>query len=200
MAADVIVAVGRRERFEDRFVAPENFQVAADHQAVAELEAPDAAAGAGIDEMQLLRGEHGGAADVVVKVGIAAVDDRVAGLEQLRQLVDRAFGRIARGHHHPYAARRLEPGDEVLQRIDAVGAEGRDFFAFRIVEVERDDLMIVAPQPFDHVHAHFAETNESDFHQACLPLGIQRYDPDLRPRGGDTHPRTPRHLTIRRSI
>jgi hypothetical protein len=32
--------------------------------------------------------------------------------------------------------------------------------------------MIVAPQPLDHVHAHFAESNESDFHQACLPLGI----------------------------
>jgi hypothetical protein len=26
--------------------------------------------------------------------------------------------------------------------------------------------MVVAAQPLDHVHAHFAETNESDFHPA----------------------------------
>jgi hypothetical protein len=63
--------------------------------------------------------------------------------------------------------------------------------------------MIVAPQPLDHVHAHFAETNESDFHQACLPLGIRRYDPDLAAtrRGlSTTTPRAPRQLTIRRSV
>ncbi len=123
VAADVVVAAGRSERFENRLVAPEDVHLAADHQAVAKLESPDAAAGAGIHQMQLHAGEYGSAADVIVEVGVAAVDDRVARLEQFGQLVNRAVGGIARRHHHPHAPRRRESGDQIFERIDAVGAE-----------------------------------------------------------------------------
>jgi hypothetical protein len=40
--------------------------------------------------------EHRVAPDVVVEVRVAAVDDRVAGLEVLEQLRDLGLGRIAR--------------------------------------------------------------------------------------------------------
>src|SRR5208282_6371934 len=94
VAADVAVAAGRGERLENRLVAPEDIQLAADHQAVAKLESPDAAASADIHQVQLHAGEYGSAADVIVKVGVAAVDDRVAGLEQFGQLINRAVGGI----------------------------------------------------------------------------------------------------------
>jgi hypothetical protein len=56
-------------------------------------------------------------------------------------------------------------------------------------------------QPLDHVHAHFAETNESDFHQARLPLA---YDDTIRICGRAAEDmETPPHasrLNIRCSI
>ena len=50
----------------------------ADHQAVAAVEAEDAAAGAAVDEVDALLAQLLGPADVVAVVGVAAVDDRVA--------------------------------------------------------------------------------------------------------------------------
>jgi hypothetical protein len=55
---------------------------ATDHQAVAALESPDAAAGADIDVVDVFLGEFGGAAEVVDVVGVAAVDQNVVGLQQ----------------------------------------------------------------------------------------------------------------------
>jgi hypothetical protein len=55
--------------------------VAADHHAVADLQAPDAAGGPDVDVVDALRVEVAGAADVVVPVGVPAVDDGVALLE-----------------------------------------------------------------------------------------------------------------------
>src|SRR5580692_5420871 len=54
---------------------------AADHLAVAAFEAPDAATGADVTIVNALRGKFFGAADVVDVIGVAAVDDDVAGLE-----------------------------------------------------------------------------------------------------------------------
>ena len=54
---------------------------AADHHAVAALESPDAAAGAYIHVMNSFGSEFFGAADVVDVVGVAAVDEDVAGFE-----------------------------------------------------------------------------------------------------------------------
>ena len=54
---------------------------AADHQAVAALAAEDAAAGSHVDVMNPAALQFRGAADVVVIVGIAAIDDDVAGLQ-----------------------------------------------------------------------------------------------------------------------
>ena len=61
---------------------------AADHQAVATLESPDSAAGAYVDVVDAFGGEVFGAADVVDVVGVAAVDEDVAGFEMRGDLGD----------------------------------------------------------------------------------------------------------------
>ena len=62
----------------------------ADHQAVAALEAVGAAARADVDVVDaVVGGERLGPVDVVAVPRVAAVDDRVAALEQRRQRGDR---------------------------------------------------------------------------------------------------------------
>ena len=77
------LAAAWRERLEDRIEALDDLVLAADHEAVAALEAVHAAAGAGVDVVDVLRGERLRAADVVLEERVAAVDDRVARLELL---------------------------------------------------------------------------------------------------------------------
>ena len=73
----------------------------------------------------------GVAADVVVEVRVAAVDDRVARLEVLHQLLDLGLGRVAGGDHDPDGARLLELADELLDREgDGVRALGAISFVF----------------------------------------------------------------------
>ena len=59
--------------------------LAADHQAEAALEAPDAAARAAVDVVDALLAQRRRVPDVVDVVRVAAVDDDVAGLEHLRE-------------------------------------------------------------------------------------------------------------------
>ena len=60
--------------------------------------------------------ELGGVADVVDVVRVAAVDDRVAGLEHLGERRDRLSRDVAGRHHHPGGARLLELRRELLER------------------------------------------------------------------------------------
>ena len=71
----------RREAAEDRIEVRDDPVLAADHEAVAALEAEDAAARADVDVVHPARLELGGAVDVVAVVAVAAVDDDVAALE-----------------------------------------------------------------------------------------------------------------------
>ena len=107
------VAAARRQRGEDRIEAIDRRLLAAEHQAIAALQSPHAAAGAGVDVGQALGLQLPRAADIVLPERVAAVDDGVAGCKQRRQLADRALGRLARRHHDPYGARRLERAHEV---------------------------------------------------------------------------------------
>src|SRR5579884_1128226 len=74
-----------RQRLEDRAEPADRLGFAADHQAVAALEAPDAAARAGVYVVQPAGRELLGAANVVDVVRVAAVNDRVADGQQRRQ-------------------------------------------------------------------------------------------------------------------
>ena len=71
------------------------------------------------------------AADGVVEVRVAAVDDDVARLEQRGELVDDRVGGLAGLHHDDDGARPLERGDEVLEAL------GRDEVALVAVLVEQ---------------------------------------------------------------
>src|SRR6266404_769265 len=76
--ADVRIAVLRRERFEDRLEALHRFGIPADHQAEADLETPDPARYARVDEAQLVCLCLAVTSLRVAEVRVAAVDDRVA--------------------------------------------------------------------------------------------------------------------------
>ena len=97
-----------RDRGEDGGEAVDDLVLAADHQAEAALESPHAAARPDVDVVDALLAERVGVPDVVDVVRVAAVDDRVAGLEHLRERRDRLVGDVARGDHHPGRARLLE--------------------------------------------------------------------------------------------
>ena len=110
--------------------------------------------------------EHRVAADVVVEVRVAAVDDRVARLEVLEQLRDLGLGRVAGRDHDPDGPRRLELADELLDREGrrrsvALGLDLRRLLRRPVVD---HDLVPVADQPADHVGAHPTETDEADPH------------------------------------
>ena len=105
--AHVAVAILWGQRLEDRLAVLEDLALAADHQAVALFQAPDAAAGAAVHVVQPAGADLLRAADRVVEVGVAAVDDDVARLEQRHHVVQRVVGHLAGRHHHPDDAWRL---------------------------------------------------------------------------------------------
>lgn len=72
------LALAGRQRGEDRLQPVEGRLVAADHQAIAAIEAVDAAGGADIHVVDALDRELLTAADVVLPEGVAAVDQRIA--------------------------------------------------------------------------------------------------------------------------
>src|SRR4051794_7371557 len=76
------IADSRRQCLEDRIEPADHGFVAADHHAIAALNAPDAAGGADVDIMQPVFPERLAAADVVLPKGVAAVDDDILGLHQ----------------------------------------------------------------------------------------------------------------------
>src|SRR5262245_27840986 len=70
-----------RQRAEDRLEAKRRVMRPADHQAVAAVGAPHAAARADVEIVNAPARERLGSPHVVLEVAVAAVDDRVAGLE-----------------------------------------------------------------------------------------------------------------------
>ena len=169
-SADVEVAALRSERVEDRLQRLHGRVLAADHQGVAHLEAPDPAAGAGIHVADALLRERLLAPDVVVEVRVAAVDDRVAGLQVLQELLDLGLGGIAGRDHDPDRARLRQLLDELRDGEGRLGALHRDLPRLLGRPVVGHDLVAVAKQAANHVRAHPAEADEADAHWGS-PLG-----------------------------
>ena len=110
------------------------------------------------------------ATDVVVEVGVAAVDDRVARLEVLHELRDLGLGRVAGRDHDPDRPRLLQLGDELGDRERRFGALRRDLLGLLGAPVVGHDLMTVLEQPADHVGPHPTQTDEPDAHLETPPL------------------------------
>src|SRR5215211_1929495 len=174
-ARPVLVRGRRGEHVEDRGQAVYRLVGAPDHHAVADLEAPHAARGAHVHVVDPLRLEGLRTPLVVCPAGVAAVDDRVAPLEQLAELVDGLLGGLAGGDHDPHGARRIELPDQLLERAGARGAAALGPAHRLLAEVERDDLMIrVAVDAMDHVAAHLPQSDEAQLHRGVPLLRAER--------------------------
>src|ERR1700722_19599132 len=101
------------ESFEDGGEALDGSFVAADHERVTLLKAPDSAGGAAVDELEAGGDELRVAALGVLVVGVAAVDDGVAPREQAFEACDGVVDGIASGDHDPDGAGGAEVLDEV---------------------------------------------------------------------------------------
>ena len=157
------VALAGGQRLEDRVEAFDRFGRAADHEAVAAVLAPDAAGSADVEIVDSLGSQLLGPANVVDVVGIAAVDERVALLQERRVVGNHAVG-DARGDHQPHVPRRRQLGDQLLRRVGAhrlpfalLDDLGHDLG----VPVEGDARVSAARQPLHHVGTHAAQTDHS---------------------------------------
>ena len=155
------VAFAGSQRFENRVEAFHGFVGAADHHAIAAVESPDAAAGADVDVVNAFGLEFVGAAHVVFEIRVAAVDDGVAGLHVLRQLLHGRFGRAAGGNHDPDGARRRQLGDEIFERRRSARAFAGQSLHGIGAEIGNDELMSAAHQAPRHVRAHAPQTYHS---------------------------------------
>ena len=158
--ADVRVAVLGREVLEDRLEPLHGLVVAADHQAVAVREPPDAAAHARVDEVDALRLRVAVAALRVAEVRVAAVDDRVARVAEREQLLERVLGDLAGGDHQPERARRVE-------LVAKLGERRRGSRV--VVRVVRLHVVAALLEAGRHVAAHAAEADHPELHQILTP-------------------------------
>ncbi len=158
-------AIGRRrEGFEHR---PQRFHrllIAADHQAVAFGQAPHAAAGAAVDVVHAGLGQARAAAHGFLVVGIAAVDDGVAGRQQRQQRIQGVVDH-ARRHHHPDDARRRQRGHHRLQGIGNGDAALGRLLARGFAGVVAVHAVSAAGEAFGHVGAHAAQADHCQFHK-----------------------------------
>src|SRR6185437_5167617 len=140
---------------------------AADHHAVAALNAPDAPRGAAIDITDALLGESLRPADVVLVEGIPAIDDDVVTFQKTAQTLDRLLGDLAGGQHYPDSARLfIERLHHLRERPDGGCALLGQRLARFGIRVEDDAMVPRLHQAPGDVAAHAAETDYADLH--CL--------------------------------
>ncbi len=155
-------ADARRQRREDRAEPVDDLLLTADHEAEAALEPPDAATRAAVDVVDPALRELGRVPEIVVVVGVAAVDDHVPGLEHLGEGANRLLRDLAGRDHDPDGARLVQLGNEVLERRGShrsVGDDGRDGLREDVVP---DAMVPVTDQPPDDVRTHPAEPDHSE--------------------------------------
>ena len=156
----------RSERAEDRIEALDRLCLAADHQAVAALEAEHAAARAHVEVAHSARRERLGSRYVVAVEGVAPVDDRVAALEDLGDLVDDASG-DGRRDHDPDGARGVQRRRE-LGRGSRRGGALAGQLGHRVgVHVEHHALMAGAHEAAHDVRPHPAQSDHAELHRSA---------------------------------
>src|SRR6185503_6071459 len=102
-------------------------------------------------EVQGFGGYFAAAADGILVVGVAAVDEDVTGVEERLELGDGVVHGFALGHHDPYGAPAFQKSNEILEGRDAdVAGAGEPGNGFR-VEVEAHDVVAAEPEAFSHV-------------------------------------------------
>ena len=135
--------------------------VAADHQTEADLETPDTTGYARVDEVDTAVLRFHVAPFRVPEVRVPAVDDRVAVVGDLEQLVKGVLGDLAGGDHQPEGARRLELFLELFERV------GRPRFDVGVVRVQ---VVTVLTQALGHARTHAAEPDHPQLHYLSSSL------------------------------
>src|SRR5262249_38078383 len=113
-----------RERFEDGIKARNSFGRAANHHAVAALDTPHSAASSDVDIMEPFIPEKASTPHVVLEIGVAAINNGVAGFHQSGKLHNSAFGGVAGRHHDPGGAGLGQALDKILHGFGAGSAFG----------------------------------------------------------------------------
>ena len=104
----------RGEGREDRGETLDGRFVTADHQAVSTVHPPDSAARADVHIVNAFQFQFGVAADVIVVVRVAAVDDHVVTCEERDKAIERLIDHRCR-HHHPNGAWFFQLPREVFE-------------------------------------------------------------------------------------
>ena len=90
----------------------------ADHHAIAAIDSPYAAACSYVDIVNALRLQFIRAANVVHIMRVASIDHDIAVLQAAGEFMKRALN-YGRGDHQPNSTRRLQLGDEIIERSGA---------------------------------------------------------------------------------
>src|SRR5262249_8784915 len=148
---------------EERVEMPHDVRLAADHEAVAALEAEHATARPAVHVMYPLVGESARPIDVVAVVRVSTVDHDVAALEAGDEGLERRIDGGRRDH---------QPDDARLRELTSKrGHRGRAARAFAHESLYRSRRAVVhhagvaaAEQATHHVRTHPTESDHADLH------------------------------------
>ena len=146
----------------------EQFTVAADHQAEAVFETPDASRGANVQVADALLRQLLATADGVLHVAVAAVDQDVARRKQRRNFFDGRLRDRPGGDHQPDHLRRRQLIHQLLER---------GYVRDGGVSVVGHDFVSEGAQALRHPGAHSALADHADRHwsralyNACVAVG-----------------------------
>ena len=156
-----------RDGLEDRAEGLPGFLGAAGHEGRAVERAFLAAGHAAADEVKTASANLLLAADGVLEVGVATVDDDVARFHGVGELVDHRVGRGARLNHDDRGARTLERGDELFDGLRGhelafVAVLVDELFRALVMPVVHGDGVPVMRQVAGEVGAHCRQSDDAD--------------------------------------
>src|SRR6476660_4048068 len=108
--------------------------------------------------------EHIRAADVVVEVGVAAIDNRIAGRQKRDQRLDHLLGDIAGRQHDPYRARRLELADQLLDTMGRLSALASQLVDRPAAAIMRYHAVPTTHPALSHTSAHAPKSGNANVH------------------------------------
>src|SRR5690606_9835568 len=135
-----------------------------DHHAITQLEAPDAATRAHIDELDSMRRELIPAPERVPIIRVSAVDEGVPLRKVRKQLCDHGIDHIAGRHHHPDMPGCDDVANQSLRRNRAVQAIIDERPGETFVEVKANDVVAGAKKAKGHAAPHLPEADHSYLH------------------------------------
>jgi hypothetical protein len=102
-------------------------------------------------------------AQIIVVVRVATVDHHVVATQERSQLLERRIDQGSR-YHDPHGARSFELRHQICERARCDRAMLRERSSGARVHVVDDALLFSTQQAPNHVRAHAAQTDHSDFH------------------------------------